>query len=95
MDIKYKYRFKTLPELKKEFGNSGCRLLSGFDVFGEMDHLFNQLIEIPVGCIDDEGNIYRFEMYDEKLNRSITVYDKMITKYIERPNYSPKTFIRE
>jgi hypothetical protein len=94
MDTRFKYRFKTLTELEKEYGPN-FRSIAGFNTEGYMDHLLGNPVEVPNGYVDEDGKISStFEIVDDN-NQRWAVFNTMLTDYIGKPSYKPKKFVYE
>lgn len=86
-----KYRFKTIPEFEREFGDE-WRLKTTFNREGHMDYLLGADVKHPIK-INDDGVVMSFEIHDRELGYNWYISHQMIKSI--HPSYDRKIFIYE
>jgi hypothetical protein len=93
MKEKFLYRFKTIEELKNEYGED-WRGIVGFNVVGNMDFLCGTVCEVELSKerfeYNKKNDLWFIQCYYEW-----GINPKMLKLRIITPNYLPKKFVRD
>jgi hypothetical protein len=96
MNRRIGYRFKTESEFIQEFGHDWRRVVS-FNYDGEMDYLIGTDVNVPINCIDTNGNIIKtFQLYcPHSFYGNWAISSEMVKLINLTPEYKPKQLIYE